>query len=136
MKWVPTVMVSVVQEAVQRLRDLCRPERNIAAWYKAHCTLFTQRALSGSIFDKHSFNINELCIIYKNLLHTTVLIGPDHPALPGPGISHPQRPGRKVGTLAIPRAMPDWRGWTSWPYACPDSGSILVPRSDAIRIGP
>ncbi len=29
-------MVSVVQEAVQRLRDLCRPARNIAAWYKAH----------------------------------------------------------------------------------------------------
>lgn len=149
-KWVPTVMVSVVQEAVQRLRDLCRPARNIAAGYKAHCTLFTQRALSGSISDKYSFNINELCIIYKNLLHTTVLIGPDHPALPGPGISHMQRPGRKAGTLAFSppaisppadpaphtRAMPDWRGRSSWPYACPDSGSILVPRSDAIRIGP
>ena len=35
-KWVPTVMVSVVQEAVQRLRDLCRPARDIAAWYEAH----------------------------------------------------------------------------------------------------
>lgn len=35
-KWVPTVMVSVVEEAVQRLRDLCRPARNIAAWYEAH----------------------------------------------------------------------------------------------------
>jgi hypothetical protein len=35
-KWVPTVMVSVVQEAVQRLRDLCGPAREIAAWYEAH----------------------------------------------------------------------------------------------------
>ncbi|TIR72915.1 MAG: hypothetical protein E5X18_17980 [Mesorhizobium sp.] len=35
-KWVPTVMASVAQEAVQRLRDLCRPAREIAAWYKAH----------------------------------------------------------------------------------------------------
>lgn len=35
-KWVPTVMVSVVQEAVQRLRDICRPAREIAAWYEAH----------------------------------------------------------------------------------------------------
>lgn len=35
-KWVPTVMMSVVQEAVQRLRDLCRPAREIAAWYEAH----------------------------------------------------------------------------------------------------
>ncbi|RWL85677.1 MAG: hypothetical protein EOR67_21655 [Mesorhizobium sp.] len=34
-KWVPTVMVSVAQEAVQRLRDLCRPAREIAAWYEA-----------------------------------------------------------------------------------------------------
>src|SRR5262249_9799585 len=35
-KWVPTVMVSVVQEAVQRLRDLCRPAREIATWYETH----------------------------------------------------------------------------------------------------
>jgi hypothetical protein len=35
-KWVPTVMVSVVQEAVRRLRDLCRPAREIAAWYEVH----------------------------------------------------------------------------------------------------
>lgn len=35
-KWVPTVMVTVVQEAVQRLRDLCRPAREIASWYEAH----------------------------------------------------------------------------------------------------
>ena len=35
-KWVPTVMVSVVEEAVQRLHYLCRPARNIAAWYEAH----------------------------------------------------------------------------------------------------
>ncbi|MER9338146.1 hypothetical protein NKJ06_29985 [Mesorhizobium sp. M0293] len=36
MKWVPTVMVSVAQEAVRRLRDLCRPAREIAAWYEAY----------------------------------------------------------------------------------------------------
>lgn len=35
-KWVPTVMSSVVKEAVQRLRDLCRPGRELAAWYEAH----------------------------------------------------------------------------------------------------
>jgi len=35
-KWVPTVMVSVVQEAVQRLRELCRPAREVAAWYEAN----------------------------------------------------------------------------------------------------
>lgn len=35
-KWVPSVMVTVVQEAVQRVRDLCRPAREVAAWYEAH----------------------------------------------------------------------------------------------------
>lgn len=35
-KWVPTVMATVVQEAVQRLRNLCRPAREIAAWCQAH----------------------------------------------------------------------------------------------------
>ncbi|RWM04337.1 MAG: hypothetical protein EOR68_03785 [Mesorhizobium sp.] len=35
-KPVVTVMVPVVQEAVQRLRDLCRPGREIAAWCEAH----------------------------------------------------------------------------------------------------
>ncbi|MGO7297130.1 hypothetical protein ACC718_09955 [Rhizobium ruizarguesonis] len=33
-KWVPTVMVSVVQEAVQRLRELCSNAREVASWYE------------------------------------------------------------------------------------------------------
>lgn len=33
-KWVPTLMASVVQEAVARLRDECRPMREVAAWYE------------------------------------------------------------------------------------------------------
>lgn len=35
-KPVPKTMVSAVQDAVQRLRDLCRGAREIAAWYEAH----------------------------------------------------------------------------------------------------
>lgn len=35
-KWVPSVMVTVVQEAVQRLRDMCADARNVAAWYEKH----------------------------------------------------------------------------------------------------
>lgn len=35
-KWVPTVMVSVVQEAVARLRQITAPARVIAGWYEAH----------------------------------------------------------------------------------------------------
>ena len=31
-KWVPTVMVSVVREAVQRLRSMCAAARELAAW--------------------------------------------------------------------------------------------------------
>lgn len=33
-KWVPSLMASVVQEAVARLRDECRPMREVAAWYE------------------------------------------------------------------------------------------------------
>ncbi|PSJ59877.1 hypothetical protein [Pseudaminobacter soli (ex Li et al. 2025)] len=33
-KWVPTVMVSVVREAVQRLRTMCASARELAAWYE------------------------------------------------------------------------------------------------------
>ncbi len=33
-KWVPTVMVTVVQEAVQRLRELCLNAREVASWYE------------------------------------------------------------------------------------------------------
>lgn len=35
-KWVPSVMVSIVQEAIQRLRDLCHPARQQAAWYETN----------------------------------------------------------------------------------------------------
>ena len=33
-KWVASVMVSVVKEAVQRLREVCEPARRMAAWYE------------------------------------------------------------------------------------------------------
>ena len=33
-KWVPTQMASVVQEAVQRLRDMCANARGVAKWYE------------------------------------------------------------------------------------------------------
>lgn len=35
-KWVPTEMVSVVQEAVARIREICAPARALAAWYEAN----------------------------------------------------------------------------------------------------
>lgn len=35
-KWVPTQMASVVQEAVARIRDMCGPARTVAAWYEAN----------------------------------------------------------------------------------------------------
>ncbi|MEY9829747.1 hypothetical protein ABIA25_001562 [Sinorhizobium fredii] len=33
-KWVPTVMVSVVREAVERLRTMCAAARELASWYE------------------------------------------------------------------------------------------------------
>ncbi|TBG89592.1 hypothetical protein ELG67_11075 [Rhizobium leguminosarum] len=37
-KWVPTQMVSLVQEAVARLREMCAPARAVAEWYEANPT--------------------------------------------------------------------------------------------------
>lgn len=34
-KWVPTQMVSVVQEAVRRLREMCSDARSVAKWYES-----------------------------------------------------------------------------------------------------
>ncbi|WP_137131169.1 hypothetical protein [Rhizobium sp. FY34] len=35
-KWVPSVMASIVQQAVERLRSLCGEPRAVAAWYEAY----------------------------------------------------------------------------------------------------
>jgi hypothetical protein len=35
-KWVPTQMVSLVQDAIARIRDMCAPARALAAWYEAN----------------------------------------------------------------------------------------------------
>ncbi|CDZ50943.1 hypothetical protein, partial [Neorhizobium galegae] len=35
-KWVPTQMTSIVQEAVARIREMCAPARALAAWYEAN----------------------------------------------------------------------------------------------------
>ncbi|UIJ81942.1 hypothetical protein [Rhizobium leguminosarum] len=35
-KWVPTQMASVVQEAVARIREMCSHARAVAAWYESH----------------------------------------------------------------------------------------------------
>ncbi len=35
-KWVPTQMSSVVQEAVARIREMCSDARGVAAWYESH----------------------------------------------------------------------------------------------------
>lgn len=35
-KWVPTQMASVVQEAVARIREMCNAARTVAAWYEAN----------------------------------------------------------------------------------------------------
>ncbi len=35
-KWVPTAMVSIAQEAIKRLKDLCAPGRAVAKWYEQH----------------------------------------------------------------------------------------------------
>ncbi|NTZ89279.1 hypothetical protein [Agrobacterium tumefaciens] len=35
-KWVPTQMASIVQEAVARIREMCAPARAVAAWYEAN----------------------------------------------------------------------------------------------------
>lgn len=35
-KWVPTQMASVVQEAVSRIREMCAEAREVAAWYEAN----------------------------------------------------------------------------------------------------
>lgn len=35
-KWVPTQMASVVQEAVSRIREMCSEARSVAAWYEAN----------------------------------------------------------------------------------------------------
>jgi hypothetical protein len=35
-KWVPTQMASVVQEAMGRIRDMCSEARAVAAWYEAN----------------------------------------------------------------------------------------------------
>lgn len=35
-KWVPTQMASVVQEAVARIREMCAAARAVAAWYEAN----------------------------------------------------------------------------------------------------
>lgn len=35
-KWVPGQMASVVQEAIGRLRTICREAREVAAWYEKH----------------------------------------------------------------------------------------------------
>lgn len=35
-KWVPTQMASVVQEAVARIREMCAEARAVAAWYEAN----------------------------------------------------------------------------------------------------
>ncbi|WP_242218835.1 hypothetical protein [Shinella zoogloeoides] len=35
-KWVPTQMASVVQEAIARIREMCADARSVAAWYEAN----------------------------------------------------------------------------------------------------
>lgn len=35
-KWVPTQMVSVVQEAIKRLNEMCAAARDVAEWYESH----------------------------------------------------------------------------------------------------
>ncbi|NVM41243.1 hypothetical protein HWX16_12990 [Ochrobactrum intermedium] len=35
-KWVPTQMVTVVQEAVARIREMCADARKLAEWYESH----------------------------------------------------------------------------------------------------
>lgn len=35
-KWVPTEMVSLVQQAISEIRELCAPARAVAAWYEAN----------------------------------------------------------------------------------------------------
>jgi len=50
-KWIPDAMISIAQEAIERIRNLTKEARNIAQWYERHPTqLYQEKITSNAIY--------------------------------------------------------------------------------------
>jgi len=52
-KWIPTVMIDVVEEAVRRLSELSEPGRKLARWLEAHPDKFYRHEDCPSVAENH-----------------------------------------------------------------------------------
>ncbi|MNJ42419.1 hypothetical protein D3C77_373900 [compost metagenome] len=60
-KWLPTVMVGVAEEAVRRLKELSAPGRDLAQWYEDNPDKFYRHVDCPNVSDDHPLSSLQVC---------------------------------------------------------------------------
>lgn len=61
-KWVPSGMVAIVEEAIERVKKLSEPARNLATWYESKPDLFPRHADCPNVKEDELLTLNQVAL--------------------------------------------------------------------------